>query len=177
MILMLKSFVDRLNGTDSAVNWLRGAFPDEEIVFLSAATVLETKSIAPAKWYQRVFERQVTLMLTKNQLALKNSLISRITILYSVWAIILLILYILDKDWGTLILIMMPLLLLLQYLPYQRQILYKDIRKILLNPMGGARTELVVDITEKVIHTVFAQTLPPKALKIITSRAKTTISS
>jgi len=54
---------------------------------------------------------------------------------------------------------------------------YKDIRKIMLDARGGRRTELVIDIKERVIHTFFTQTLSQKALNVITVRTKTVIYS
>ncbi len=169
---MSKSF-----GTDIAVNWLRGTFPNEEIVLASTATVLETKSIAPVKWAQRVFERQATLILTPNRLILKNNPVSPITVVDALLFIASLSLSIISKNWQMLLLALLLLFQILLYLPYQRQLPYKDIRKVLLNPISDVRTELVVDIEEKVIHVVFPQTLPQKALKVLTSHAKTVVSS
>lgn len=174
---MLKSFADKVNNTISAVNWLKSEFPDDEIVFASAATATETKSVTPVRWYQQILERYTTLVITKNQLVLKNNLVSPVTVFYAFVLIASVVTYLVSKDWQILLLVPLALLHIWFRLPYERQLPYTEIRKVMLDSRSSARTELIIDMKEKVIHTVFAQTLPQKAWKVITSRTKTVIYS
>lgn len=72
---MLRKLTDRLNSTNAAVEWLRSKYPEEEIIFVSAATILETDKVAPVGWsFRRLFQRRGVLVLTRNQLALNWTL-------------------------------------------------------------------------------------------------------
>jgi hypothetical protein len=174
---MLKSFVDRLSNINIAINWLKRESPDDQIIFVSAATVIESGSIAPVKWYHQLSARGVILILTKNQVAFKKTLFSPLTVFYILIISLFLIIFIMGKQWSIFLLAFLAFLDFLLHLSYRRKIQYNDIRKIMLDAREGIKTELVIDTKEGVIHAFFAQTLPPKALNMITSRAKTVIPS
>ncbi len=174
---MLKSFADKFNGTNSAINWLKRESPDDLIIFVSAATVIESGSIAPIKWYHRLSARGVTLLLTKNQVAFKKTLFSPLTVSYIFIIGFFLIVFIMGKQWPILLFALLASLDLWQHLSYRQQIQYKDIRKIMLDARSDIRTELVIDTKEGVIHTFFTQVLPQKTLNMISSRAEIVISS
>ena len=173
---MMKSFVDKFNNTKIAVNWLKRESPEDEIVFASAARVIETKGIV-LKWYQRIAGRQVIFILTKDQLVLKSPLVSSATIIYIVGIIVFSIFYILSKELSILALALLGLLQMLQQLKYQQWIFDEDIRKIILDSRSDVRTALIIDTKERVFHTYFAQALPQKVWKAITSRTKTVVYS
>ncbi len=174
---MLKSLVKMFNNTSIAINWLKRESPDDEIIFVSAATVIESGSIVPVKWYHRFSARGVTLLLTKKQVTFKKTLFSPLTVSYTFIIGFFFAIFIMGKQWPILLLALLVLLDLLQNISYRRQIQYKDIRKIMLDTRGSTRTEFVIDTKKEAIHIFFTQTLPQKTLNMITSRAETVISS
>ncbi len=174
---MLKSFVGKFNNTNDALNWLKCQSPDDEIVFTSAATVIESSSITPVKWYQRFSGQRTTLILTNNQVAFKKCLISPIIAFDILMIIIFLIMFIISKEWIVLLWVLLFFVDALPYPSYQRQVQYKDIRKIMLDVRNSVRTELVIDAKGMVIHAFFAEILPKKVLNVITSRTEIVVSS
>jgi hypothetical protein len=84
---MLRTLTDKLYSKDSAVKWFKSKNPDEEIVFSSAATILETKEATSTGWsLQRLFQHRGVVIVTQNQIALKDSLFSISTIFFSVFS-------------------------------------------------------------------------------------------
>ena len=56
---MLRTLTDVLYSKGLAVKWLKSKNPDEEIVFASAATILETKESTSTGWsLQRLFQHR-----------------------------------------------------------------------------------------------------------------------
>ena len=173
---MMKSFVDKFNNEKIAANWLKRESPEDEILFASAASVIEAKGIV-LKWYQRIAGQPVIFILTKDQLVLKSPLISSFTIIYAVGIIAFSIFYILSRELNLLALALLGLLEMLQQLKYQRWIFDEDIRKIILDSRNDAKIELIIDTKEKVFHTFLAQALPQNIWKQITLRTKTAVYS
>lgn len=63
---MQKSSANKLYGTDSVIKWMKSKYPEEEIVFASAATILETNKTVPVGWsLQRIFQHRGAVIITK----------------------------------------------------------------------------------------------------------------
>jgi len=174
---MLKSFTDKLNNTNIVLNWLKQESPNAEVVFVSPAKVTESKSIASHQWHHPVSERNVIFIIAKNQLVLKNTLISPFTVFYALVIVMLLVFSIIGKAVYPLALALLGLLQIEKQLPYQRRILYEDIQKIIVDSKDDINTKLIIDTNVRVIHTQIAKSLTEQAWNIITSQTKTIINS
>ncbi len=171
---MLRTLADRLNSTNAAVDWLRSRYPEEEIIFASAATILETDKAAPVGWsFQRLFQRRGVLILTRNQLVLKDSFFSLFTAFYLFVLIASLAMFLRSQDWLYLLLVVLSCAFILQRLPYQQQIPLKDIREVKLGSVRGITAKgslFTVYLKDKAINIVPAQILPEEVIQAISSR-------
>ncbi len=171
---MLRKLTDRLNSTNAAVEWLRSTYPEEEIIFASAATILETDTAAPVGWsFRRLFQHRGVLMLTRNQLALKDSFFSLFTVFYLFVLIAALAMFFRSQDWLYLLLVVVSSAFILQRLPYQQQIPLKDIRDVTLGSVRGITAKgslFTVYLKDKAINIVPAQILPEEVMHVISSR-------
>ncbi|GEM_PF-2736963 len=61
---MLRALTDTLYNKNAAINWLKKKYPEEDIVFASAATILETNKATPTGWsLRRLFQRRGVLII------------------------------------------------------------------------------------------------------------------
>lgn len=174
---MLKSIADQLDSTKRVLNWLKRESPNEEIVFAFPAKVIESRRITPATWYQRLSERSVIFIVTKEQMALKSVLISPVTILYLLTFVTFFTFSMIGRQWSLFLLSLLSVHNLVEHLQYQHKILYKGVRKLLVDTRGNGRTEFVIDIETRVFHVRFAQSISPKSLRLIASRTKIVMTS
>jgi hypothetical protein len=161
---MLTTVADRLNSTNAAVKWLKRKHPEEEVVFASAATILETNKAVPVGWsFQRLFQRRGVLILTRNQLVLKDSFFSLFTVFYLFVIIASLAMFLGSQEWLYLLFVIPSSALVLQRLPYQQQIPLNDIREVKLGSVRGITAKgslFTVYLRDKAINIVPAQILP-----------------
>jgi uncharacterized membrane protein len=171
---MLRSLADNLYSKNNAVKWLKNQFPQEEIVFASAATLLETKNAASVGWsLRRFFQHRGVVIITPNQIVFKNSLLSFSGLLYLVLFLLSLIMFLESRDWDYLLGVLFAGLLVLQFLPYQKQISLKDIRTVKLERIRGIFTTgslLSVYMKNKVFNIVPAQLLNEDVMHVISSK-------
>jgi hypothetical protein len=173
---MLRNLADNLYSKNNAVKWLKNKSPEEEIVFASAATLLETKDAASVGWsLRRFFQHRGVVIMTRNQIVFKSSFLSFSAILYLVLFVLSLIMFLQSRDWDYLLVVMFTGLLVSQFLPYQKQILLKDIRKVKLGSVRGMFTTgslLSVYVKNKVLNIVPAQLLSEDVMQVISSKKK-----
>ena len=66
--------IDQLSNLNYLVNRLKSKYETEEIVFASAATILETKSTHAVGWsWKRLFQRRGVVIFTDRRLHLQAS--------------------------------------------------------------------------------------------------------
>ncbi len=172
---MQNSSINKLYGTDNVIKWMKSKYPEEEIVFASAATILETKKAVPVgRSLQRIFQHRGVVIVTKNQIVLK-SLFSLSTVFY-----LLLLLFSLatlweSKDWSYLFGIVFFGIAMATTLPYQRQIPLNKIREIELGSVKGitkTASLLTVYLENKSVNIVPADALNEDVINLISPNRK-----
>jgi hypothetical protein len=173
---MLRSLADNLYSKNSAIKWLKNQAPEEEIVFASAATLLETKDAGSVGWsLRRLFQHRGVVIITRTQLVFKNSLLSFSAILSLLVLILSLVLLFRNHDWDYLLPAIVFGILTAQFLPYQKQIPLKDIRKVKLGPVQGLFSQgslLTVYVKNKVFNIVPARFMSQDAMKVVSQEIK-----
>ena len=168
---MWQSFVDKLYNKDCAVKWLKSKNPDEEIVFASAATILEANEDAPIGLStKRVLQKRGVLIITRNQLVLKNSVISATNIGYFLFLIYSLVLVVVEKNWLFIIPAAFFCIGIAQRWSFEKHILLSDIQDVKLeeaSSMRGKYPLLIVYLAGKVIQIMTAQILNQDILQAI----------
>ncbi len=170
---MLRTLADRLYSKSSAIKWFKRKYSDEEIFFASAATILETKKNAPIGWsFQRIFQHRGVVIITRNQLVLKDGLFSFSFILYLSLLIFALYTLFESQDWSYLFAVIVFSVPVVQFRPYQQYIPFKDIQKAKLGSVSGIFTKgslLTVYLKDKTVNIVPAQILSEEIKHIISS--------
>jgi hypothetical protein len=173
---MLRSLADNLYSKNGAVKWLKNKFPEEEIVFASAATLLETKDVVPAGWsLRRLFQHRGVVIITRTQLIFKTSLLSFSAILYILILILSFVLLFRYHDWDYLLPTILFGILTAQFLPFQKQIPRRDIRRVKLGMVRGLFSKgslLTVYGKNKVFNIVPAQLLREDVIEVISPKKK-----
>ena len=169
---MLRTLLDKLHNKNAAIKWFQNNFP-EEIIFASVATILETKKAAPSGWsFHRVFQHRGIVIITKNQIAINSYLLSLSAIFYLSSFIFGLIMLIGTQNWDYLIGVIAFGLYTAQFLPYQKQILLKDIQRVKLGSVRRLFTNgssLTIYSKGKEINIIPVQILSENIIHIISS--------
>lgn len=173
---MLRTLADMLYSKGLAVKWLKRKNQGEEIVFVSAATILETKESTSTGWsLQRLFQHRGVVMVTRNQIALKDSLFSVSTVFFSIFLIFSIASFLQNQDSSAFLAIVVFGISIVQRLPYERQILLKDIQKVSISELRsftGKYSLLTIYLKDKAINIVPVQNFKQDVMELISSHAK-----
>jgi hypothetical protein len=173
---MLRTLADMFYNKDYAIQWLKSKSPSEEIVFASAATILETEKASPVSWsLKRLFQHRGVVMITQNQLALKDGLVSVSTVFFLFFFIVSFIGFLQSQDWNSVFAIIVFGGLILQRFPYQQQIPLKDIQKVEVSEISGITGKyslLTIYLKNKAINIVPVQILKKEIVELISTQIK-----
>lgn len=173
---MWQSFVNKLYNKDSAVKWLKAKNPDEEIVYASAATILETNEDTPVGLStKRLLQKRGVLIITRNQLVLKNSVISAANMSYFLLLIYSLALMVGEKDWLFIIPAAFFCIGIAQRWSFEIHIQMGDVQDVKLeeaSSMRGKYPLLMVYLTGKTIQIATVQIPNQEVLQLIKSSKK-----
>jgi hypothetical protein len=165
---------------NSVIKWLKGKSPEDEIVFSSVATILETKESAPVGWsFQRIFQHQGVVIITRNQLAMKNSSFFLPTVFFGLLILISLSMF-QSQDFnsicgGILGITFFSIPILRQCIPYQRQIPLQDILEVKqgdVRSMTGKYSLLTISMKDKTINIVPTKNFPNEVVELLIPRTK-----
>lgn len=171
---MLRSLADSLNNLTAAVRWASARYPAETIRFASAATMLETPGASPTGWsWQRMFQRRGNVVITDRRILLRSSFLSLYSLFY-----LLLLAYALYRalttgDYFYAILGLLIALILVQRLPYTRDIPFEQVEQITLGAVqgiSGGASLMAVQQGGRTINIVPAQLLPEEVRAFLQSR-------
>lgn len=158
---MWNSFVGMLYNKDSAVKWFKGKNPDEEIVFASAATFLETNGDTPVGLStKRFFQKQGVFILARTQLVFKANAFSLTAIVYFLFLVYSLILMFAEREWSFIIPALFFFAGLAQRRPFEKHVRVDDIQDVKLEEiisMRGKYPIIMIYLAGKVIQIVTAQ--------------------
>lgn len=168
---MLRSLEDILFSKNLVVRWWKHQSPKEEIVFASAAVLLETNDTAPVGWsFRRIFQHRGVVVITQNQIVFKNSLLSILAIICMVMLVLSILMLIQYPDWHYLPQVIILGLLAAQFRPFQKSIQIEDVQQINLKTVQGLfSTSSVLIILERgeVFQIVPAQLLSENVMQLI----------
>lgn len=168
---MFRNLADWLNSVNSARNWVRSKYPDEDILFASAATILEMRGASPVGWsLKRFLQRRGTVVFTRKQVFLRSSFFSLFTLFHLVMVVSFLALSFKTQDFTYLILSLPFGLLILQRLPYQKQIRVESIASVNLGSVQGITGRgslLTIALADRAINIVPAQILPEEVVQLL----------
>jgi len=168
---MLRILADHLNSMNLVVNSVKQKYPNEEIIFSSAASILQTKGDNPVGWsFKRIFQQRGIAVFTRERIFLKSSFYSLFTLIHIVIIVSCLILYFRNSEFIYLLISVLSGVYILQRLPYQTQIPVVDIKDVKLNPVYGATGRyslLTVTLENRSINIVTAQNLSEEVKEIL----------
>ncbi|HNE06362.1 MAG TPA: hypothetical protein PKJ84_08870 [Anaerolineales bacterium] len=174
---MLRNFFYSKN---SATKWLKKVDPNEELVFSSVASILETKESAPVgQSFKRFFQHSGVVLITQNQIAVKNSIFFLPTVFFG-FLVFVSLLTILSKDennlfGGILGLVVFSTPILRQCVPYKKQIPLQDIIKVKLSSVSGFTGKhqlFTITLKDKTLNIVPTQTMPGEVIELLSSPKK-----
>lgn len=172
---MQNSSSNKRYGTDNVINWVKSKYPEEEIVFASASTILETRKIVPVgRSLQRIFQHRGVVIVTKNQIILK-SLFSLSTLFYLSLLVFSMVALWESKDWSYLFGIIFFGIVATAALPYHKQIPLNEIREIELGSVKGitkTASLLTIYLENKSINIVSAEILKEDVVSLISPNGK-----
>ena len=174
---MLRTLTDKLYSKHAAVKWLESNYPEDEIVFASAAGISEVKKGASTGWsFQRFFQKhRGVILITRSQIVLRSSIISLSFVFYMFLFILSVVLLIESRDWLYLPAVLVFGIVIAQFLPYQQHILLKDIRRTKLGLVHGIFTKsslLTIYVKNKEINIAPAQFLSEDVFQVISPSKK-----
>jgi len=168
---MLGAFVDFLNNANGAAKRLKREYPKEEIVFASAVTILETTETSPVGWsFKRFLQRRGVAVFSQDYLFLDSSLWSLLTLLHLILIAFVITESIQNESHAFLLLGIIPLLYILQRLPYRKRIAIKDITNANVNSvqsLTGLYSLLTIHLADKAINIVPARPLPEEVVRTL----------
>jgi hypothetical protein len=135
---MLNTLTDRLNNVHQLVAHAQTKYPDDQLRFAAAVTILETRSSQPIRWsWQRLFQRRGSVVFTNQRVLLTSSWFSLYTLIYVSLIVLCAVRYttttnLLYPFFG---LLLIPFLL--QRLPYYREISLRTIQSWQLDTVQG----------------------------------------
>lgn len=174
---MLRNF---LYSKNPAIRWLKNTNPDDELVFSSVASILETKESASVhRSFKRFFQHSGVVLITQNQLAVKNSIFFLPTVFFG-FLVFISLLTIISKDsnnlfGGVLGLAVFITPILRQCIPYKKQIPLQDIIKVELGSVRGVTgiyQLFIITLKDKTLNIVPSQTIPNEVIELISPRTK-----
>lgn len=168
---MLRSLVGKLNSMQVALATARKKFPAEEVLFASAATILETKLDSPVGWsFQRLFQRRGHVVLTSGHILLKSSFLSYYTVIYLGITLIFLFNYYRTAEPGNLLIVFLMGIFIYQRLPYQKEIRLEEIQNVrvgLVRGVSGRGNLITLYLEEKTIDVIPTRMFPEDIDRLI----------
>jgi len=158
---MLRTWADKLYNITAALKWLEHKHPKEKVTFASAATLLVTKRGFPIRWsFQQVLQHRGVVMISKNQIAFKDSFISFPFVINAAFLILSVITWLQSQQWLFLFGVLIFGVLAKQFLPYQLQIPAKEIQDIkvgVVSSVLGKSSLLTITTRSRVFSIVPSQ--------------------
>lgn len=171
-VIMLGTLTKQLNCVDEIANQVERTYP-EDVLFATAATVLETGEPAPVGWYfKRLFQRRVVAVFTRNQVILTSTLRSFLTLVYVFLIVGSLIIFFATQQLMVLLVGIVAGLLILQRLPYTKHIPMGEMKEIHLSAVRGISGKgslLTIYLDNHAINIVTAKPLPDPVRKTLAS--------
>src|ERR1051325_6607491 len=135
---MLRTWANILYNTTGALKWLANQHPKDKDIFASAATFLETKRGFPVRWsLQQVLQHRGVVMISKNQIAFKDSFVSFPFLINFAFLVLSIITWLQSQQWLFLFGVLIFGILAKQFLSYQLQIPAKDVQDIKVGVVPG----------------------------------------
>ena len=161
---MLRDATDHLNASSQATANVAERYADEEQVFATAATILESSDDSPIGWsLERCLQRRGNIVITSNRVVIASSFISLLT---AVWVFVLGYgIYASVRNPGV-VNAMLPILaaaFLFQRRPYFRDIPLSELRRVKFGSVRGMATRhdiIMLALTDRVVHLVPSQFVP-----------------
>ena len=169
-----------LYSKNSAIKWLISNSPEDEVVFASVATILETKDSAPVGWsFQRIFQHEGFVIITRNQFVVKNG-ISFFRVIFFGFLVFISLSMFQSQDFnslcgGALGLIVFSVPILRQCIPYQRRIPLQDIVEVKFGSTRSITRKyqlLTVSLKDKTLNIVPTQNIPNDVVELLSPYTK-----
>lgn len=161
---MLRDTADHLNAASLARSNVAERHADEDVVFATAATILESLSASPVGWsLQRLFQRRGTVVFTNSRVVVSSSFVSLLTV---AWVLVLAYgLYAVVGN-PTAINAVVPVVaaaFLFQRRPYFRDIPFQEVQSVNLGCVRGIASNhdvIALILNDRVLHLVPSQIIP-----------------
>lgn len=160
---MFRNLADILNLASRAASSVHRRYPDETILFASAATILETPTSLPTGWsLRRILQRRGNVVITDGRIVLRDSLLSLATVIflslgaYPVYRGI-------QVDRTLLIFAFVCAILVFQRRPYSLDVPFDNLNGVKFGSVQGITASgdiLILDLGNKTIQVVPAQIVP-----------------
>lgn len=165
-----------LNGTNKALATVQANYPDESVLFTSAATMHETTKSAPLGWsIQRLLQERGAVIITEKRCFIATSFQSPFTIFWLVFTLYALGSYYVGRQPASLLLAVVAIGFLLQRLPTSTDIPFADAKRIdlrIMNGMLGSADIVSIILDGKAKHIVPRERLSAEIKQHLKTAAK-----
>jgi hypothetical protein len=161
---MYRHLVDLINSSSRTRSIVAHRYPQEKVLFSTAATILETPRSAPIGWaLRRVFQRHGNLVVTDRRVFIQSSFVSLIGILW--FAAIAYFGFRLTRarQVTDMLAIVVASVFLIRRRPYSRDLPFDAIRHVQFGTVRGAAAEcdiISIALSDGAIQLVGAQRVP-----------------
>ena len=153
---------------------MRRNYPNDNIRFVSGATILESENKDQIGWsLRRIFQKRGNVVITDQRIMLKVQFLTPMSVIYLILVGLSIYAYVSFLDLISLFLGAYFLLLLMQRIPYHRQISYTEIKDAKLSTVRGITGRgslLTLLLSDKSMNIVPAQLIPEEIFDFIRSQ-------
>jgi len=162
--MMLRTKADQLNLASRTRSVVEHRYPDEEVLFATAVTILETPLASPTGWsLPRFFQRRGNVVITNARIFVQSSFLSLLTVIWL--AVIGYCVYGFSRNGHivTAILAIVAAVFIFQRRPYSRDVPFSRIHRVEFGSVQGiaARCDVMSIVHDgRAIQLVAAQLVP-----------------
>jgi hypothetical protein len=165
---MFNNLADRLNSTGYVVKQVQQRYPDEQVLFVSSATLLE--SGARAGWsLRRLIQHRGVAVVTTQRIIGQASTISLYSLLYLMLGVMFLAGYVQSGDIVYLVFALLLLPFLVQRMPYRQDVPFTAVQKVQTGRSRGTSGSIsllaIRQTSGPTLNIILARALTPAMLE------------
>ncbi|MEN6337216.1 MAG: hypothetical protein ABFE01_23410 [Phycisphaerales bacterium] len=149
--MIFREETDQLNSVSRTRSVVERQYPDEAVLFASAATILETSRESPTGWsLRRVFQRRGSVVISDSRVFVQSSFLSVLTIMWAGVAVYGAFEYFRSGHIFPLILAIVAAAFIFQHRPYSRDVPFNSVDRVHFGVTHGLTGSC--DIVSMVVH-------------------------
>lgn len=163
---MLRTKADQLNLASRTRSVVERLYPDETVLFSTAATILETRHESPTGWsLHRFFQRRGNVAITDARIFMQSSFLSLLTVIWIAVIGYCVYHYFQNANVFSAVMAIVAAIFIAQRRPYSRDLPFGSIQRVHFGSVRGmaARCDIISIVVDgRAIQLVTAQLVPDK---------------